>query len=160
MWGVILGKGSVEDFGSVGGVCAGQRIGTGGIAIGGSVRTYADQVDRCTRPRSARNGARSRGRAHDRTGDIGTSRRWTSNVGHVENLAGPESKLILIVFGEGPAALPKICQVEAVLSICGSLIVTVEQPVAVRAVVSHLNKDVAGQLAFNRQIVLRGILWA
>src|SRR5260370_24537827 len=113
MWRVIFGKDTVKDFGPVGGASAGQRIGTGGIAIGGSVRTYADQVDRCTRPRSARNGARSRGRAHDRTGDIWTSPRWTSNVGHVENLDGPESKLILIVFGEGPAALPKICQVEA-----------------------------------------------
>src|SRR5260370_18147034 len=141
---VIFGKDTVKDFGPVGGASAGQRIGTGGIAIGGSVRTYADQVDRCTRPRSARNGARSRGRAHDRTGDIGTSRRWTSNVGHVENLAGPESKLILIVFGEGPAALPKICQVEAGLRICGILICNAEHPVPLNAGVAHLKKNVSG----------------
>src|SRR5260370_9854958 len=108
---VIFGKDTVKDFGPVGGASAGQRIGTGGIAIGGSVRTYADQVDRCTRPRSARNGARSRGRAHDRTGDIGTSRRWTSNIGRVDNLAGPETQPILLFFGEASAAMPPLCHV-------------------------------------------------
>jgi len=63
----------------------------------------------------------------------------------VQGLAGLEIELILIVFGEGPAAVrgsQYFSEIEAGLRICGILIVNGEQPMPLRADVAHLEKDV------------------
>src|SRR6267378_7139039 len=135
---VIFGKNAVEDFSPIGGATAGQRISAGGIAIGGRVRTQANQINRDGWPSSRnREGARS-GCAHDRTRDIRASRRWTANVRHVQCLAGLEIELILIVFGEGAARLSNSNQIQASLRVGCVLIVNGEQAVPLRADVSHL----------------------
>src|SRR2546429_835812 len=62
--------------------------------------------------------------------------------------------------GKRARSLSKVCQVKAGLGIRRILIVNGEQPVPLRADVADLQKNVAGQFALNRQIVLRGILRA
>jgi hypothetical protein len=78
----------------------------------------------------------------------------------MEHEIGRDSKLICIILCERTAALSECCQIEAGLRIGGVLIVDGKQAVTLRTYITDLQKDIAGQFALNREVVLRGILGA
>jgi len=99
------------------------------------------------------------GRLQERTRYV-LSVRPASNIGKVESLARLKLKLkgICAVFAKGATALSLRRQLIACRRITGVQLVRGEQSVALRADVSYLQKNVAGQLPLDGQIVLVGIL--
>src|SRR5437899_2861614 len=158
----IFGKDTVKHFGPVGGAAASQGISASWIAVGRSVRTNPNEVNRRAGPRRARNRTSGR-RAHDRARNVRATGRGASDVGHMQDLARSKCELILVIFGKGPAA---VCgpqyggKVKTGLRIRRILVMDGEQPVPLRADVANLEKNVSGQFALNRQIVLGRILRA
>src|SRR6202041_1140345 len=116
-----------------------------------------DQINGRSTSRTC-NDAPGRNRAYDRAGDIRPSGHCRSDVRQMKNRASRKRELVLAVFAERSAALPKVGQIHAGLCIGGILIVDGQKPVSLRADVTNLEKDVAWQFTLNGEVVLRGVL--